>query len=145
MSLETDVKFLRKIPIFSHLDPSKLKLIAFTSERLSYAPDEIVVNEGEEGESVFIILEGDSVAYTMCQGKRLKLADIKQGEILGEISVLCDIHRTATVVAKTDLTILSLSRELFFRLIREVPDLSIEIMKSLARRLVNTTNQLKKN
>jgi CRP/FNR family cyclic AMP-dependent transcriptional regulator len=59
------------------------------------------------------------------------------------IAILCDVPRTASVRAVTDLTTLCISKDLFFRLINEFPQMAVQIMRVLAQRLEKTTRQLR--
>ena len=76
-------------------------------------------------------------------GGPLVVATLKQNEIVGEIAILCDVPRTATVRAKTELTTLRITKDLFFNLVIEFPQIAVEIMRELARRLEQTTTKLR--
>ena len=76
-------------------------------------------------------------------GGQLVIATLKQNEIVGEIAILCDVPRTATVRAKTELTTLRITKELFFNLTIEFPQIAVEIMRELAHRLEQTTPKLR--
>jgi len=71
------------------------------------------------------------------------VAKLGRNAIVGEIAILCDVPRTATVKAKSELVTLRISKELFFKLITEFPQMGIEIMRVLADRLERTTHQLR--
>ena len=58
MSLNEEVELLRNIPLFSKIEPSKLKLLAFTSERLTFHKDQNLCVQGEMGDAAFIIIDG---------------------------------------------------------------------------------------
>ena len=73
----------------------------------------------------------------------LSVATIDEHEIVGEIAILCDVPRTATVTAAEELTALKITKDLFFRMVIDFPDMGIEIMRSLAHRLEMTTSQLR--
>ena len=60
MSLIRDVEVLRNVPMFANIEPAKLKLVAFTSERLTFDPGDTVFSEGEVGDAVYIIVEGSA-------------------------------------------------------------------------------------
>ena len=49
MSLKDEVELLRRVPIFAGVSPGKLKLLAFTSDKVSYGADRILFNQGDEG------------------------------------------------------------------------------------------------
>ena len=63
--------------------------------------------------------------------------------LIGEIAILCDVPRTATVKAVSEVVTLAISKDLFFRMVTEFPQMAVEIMRELARRLERTTSQLR--
>ncbi|MBM3508671.1 MAG: cyclic nucleotide-binding domain-containing protein [Alphaproteobacteria bacterium] len=142
MSLNEEVELLRNIPLFARIEPSKLKLLAFTSERLSYQRGQDLCVQGEDGDSAYIIIEGTAEVIVNTQTGPLTVAGMKKNDVVGEIAILCDVPRTATVRATSDLTALRISKDLFFRLVTEFPQMAVEIMRVLAGRLNTTTAQL---
>ena len=143
MGLQEEVELLRNIPLFAKIELSKLKLLAFTSERLIYSQDEILFSQGDPGDAAYIIINGEADIVVNTPGGPLVIATLKQYEIVGEIAILCDVPRTATVRAKTELTTLRISKELFFNLTIEFPEIAVEIMRELAHRLEQTTTKLR--
>ena len=143
MGLQEEVELLRNIPLFAKIELSKLKLLAFTSERLTYSQDEILFSQGDAGDAAYIIINGEADIVVNTPGGPLVIATLKQNEIVGEIAILCDVPRTATVRAKTELTTLRISKELFFNLTIEFPEIAVEIMRELAHRLEQTTTKLR--
>ena len=142
MGLSEEVELLRNIPLFANIESSKLKLLAFTSERLAFRPGEELCKEGEVGDSAFIIVDGQAdVIVDTPQGAQV-VAQVGKNDFVGEIAILCDMPRTATVRAHTDVTTLSISKDLFLRLITEFPQIAVEIMRVLAQRLERTTKAL---
>ncbi len=65
-----------------------------------------------------------------------------KNDIVGEIAILCDVPRTATVSATSDLITLKITKEIFFRMLTDFPEMGLEIMRVLAHRLERTTAQL---
>lgn len=143
MSLKEEVEILRNIPLFAHIAPSKLKLLAFTSERLVFHADQVLFHQGEPGDAAYIVLQGEADVIVDSPTGPLTVAKLARNAIVGEIAILCDVPRTATVKAASELVTLRISKELFFRLIVEFPQIGIEIMRVLAERLENTTIQLR--
>ena len=143
MSLNKEAELLKDLPMFSKVDLAKLKLLAFTSERLTYEDNEIVFNEGDDGDAAYIILDGTAVVSIAQGSKSLELDRIKRGGFVGDISLLCDVPRTATITAKGALTTLQIKKDTFFNLIAEFPEIAIEMMRVLASRLDNTSKQLR--
>ena len=143
MSLNEEVDLLRKIPLFAKIEPSKLKLLAFTSERLTYNGGQELFHQGDVGDKAFIIVQGEAEVLVDSPGGQLKVATLAKNDLVGEIAILIDVPRTATVRAANELTTLAISKDQFFRMITEFPEMAIEIMRELAHRLDNTTGQLR--
>ena len=142
MTLQEDVELLRNIPLFAKIEPSKLKLLAFTAQRLTYNAGDSLFHQGDEGDSAYIIVDGDADVLVDSPTGPITVATVGKNDFVGEIAILCDVPRTATITAKTTLTTMRISKELFFQLVCQFPEMSIEIMRELARRLEVTTRQL---
>ncbi|MBM85950.1 MAG: cyclic nucleotide-binding protein [Rhodospirillaceae bacterium] len=143
MSLQQEVEFLRNIPLFSKVDPTKLKLLAFASERLAYNDDQILFHQGDNGDAAFIIMEGNAAVLIDTENGAIEVARLKKGDVVGEIAILCNVPRTATVQAKGQLTTLKVKEDTFFQLVTEFPQIAVEIMRELAARLERTNAQLR--
>ena len=143
MTLNKEAELLKDLPLFNKVDLAKLKLLAFTSERLTYDDNQIVFNEGDEGDAAYIILSGTAVVSIAQGSKELELDRIKKGGFVGDISLLCDVPRTATITAQNSLTALQIKKDTFLNLIAEFPEIAIEMMRALASRLDNTNKQLR--
>jgi CRP-like cAMP-binding protein len=142
MLLKDEVDLLRKVPLFAHLDPAKLKLLAFTSTRASFKPGQELFHQGDEGDAAYLILSGEADVVADTPSGEVPVATVGQNAIIGEIAILCEVPRTATVRAASQLETLKIEKEHFLRLIREFPDMSVEIMRELGQRLTRTTAEL---
>ncbi|MGI9419391.1 MAG: cyclic nucleotide-binding domain-containing protein [Geminicoccaceae bacterium] len=142
MSLNKDMEVLRSIPLFAKIEPAKLKLLAFTSERLSFMADDEICREGDNGDAAYIILDGQAEVSVSTSNGPLSVATLGKNDIIGEIAVLCDVPRTATVTAKTDLETLKVAKENFFQLVTQFPQIGVQVMHELAERLHHTTQDL---
>ncbi len=142
MSLHEEVEALQNIPLFAKIDASKLKLLAFTSERVSYDPGKDLFKQGDPGDAAYIILDGEADIIVDTPGGELVVASMKKNDFVGDIAILCDVPRTATVRATKPLSTLVITKDLFFQLVTEFPDMSVEIMRELAQRLHKTTQDL---
>ncbi len=139
MSLNEEVEMLRNIPLFAKLEPAKLKLLAFTSERLSYDAAQSLFHQGDMGDAAYLIVDGEADVLVDSPSGEIVVATLGRNDFVGEIAILCDVPRTATVRAKTALVTLRISKDLFFRLVAEFPQMSVEIMRELAQRVERTT------
>jgi CRP/FNR family cyclic AMP-dependent transcriptional regulator len=143
MSLDQEVDILRRIPLFANIDPAKLKLLAFASQRLTYKPGQALFRQGDAGDAAYILIDGGAeVVIEKSAGDELVVAQLDRNQIVGEIAILCDVPRTATIRAKGPLTTLRITKEVFLRLMRDFPDIGMEVMRTLAHRLEQTTQQL---
>jgi CRP-like cAMP-binding protein len=142
MTLQKDVEVLRSIPLFAKIEPSKLKLLAFTSEHLEFAAGDTLCRQGEPGDSAYIVLDGQADVLVETRDGPVTVASIGRNDVVGEIAILCDVPRTATVRATSRLTALRVSKEGFFKLVEQFPQIAVGIMGELASRLYQTTQRL---
>jgi len=141
-TLTEEVELLRKIPLFSAIDPGKLKLLAFASDRKIYNKGQDLFQQGDSGDAAFVVVSGSADIVVDTEGKEVIVASVGVNEIIGEISILCEVPRTATVRASEKLEVLKVKKEHFLGLVAQVPDLGIEVMRELASRLQKTTTEL---
>ena len=142
MSLNEEVELLRNIPMFANIEPSKLKLLAFTSERMTFKEGDVLFRQGEPGDSAYVIIGGEADVIVDTPKGPLTVAKLKRNDIVGEIAILCDVPRTATIKAASKLEAMVIAKDLFFRLVMEFPQMAVEIMRELARRLDATNRKL---
>lgn len=141
-SLKEEVEVLRRVPLFAQLDPAKLKLLAFASERMKFLSGQDLCKQGDVGDAAYVIISGDADILVNQDGNEIVVAKVGANAVIGEIAVLCEVPRTATVRATSKLETLKIDKETFVRLIREFPDMGIEVMRELADRLTKTTSEL---
>ena len=143
MNLNEEVELLKGVPILSKIEPAKLKLIAFTSERLNYAEGQELCHQGDPGDAMYVILGGVAeVLIDRTDGGQIRVAEMKKNDFFGEIAILCDVPRTATIKATTPLTTLKITKDMFYRLVAEFPQMAIEVMRELAHRVDDTNKKL---
>ena len=143
MSLKQEFELLRRVPIFADIEPSRLKLLAFMSERVGYDPGRIVVRQGDSADAAYLIIDGHAEVIAETPAGPVILATLGANETVGEMGILCNTPRNATVRAKDRLIALRISKEPFMRMVREFPNISVSIMQELAHRLDVTNNQLR--
>ncbi len=142
MNLNEEVELLKLVPIFSKIEQAKLKLLAFTSERVNFAVGQEVCHQGDPGDTMYVILGGTADVLIDTAGGQIAVAEMKKNSFFGEIAILCDVPRTATIKAKEPLSTLKITKDMFYRLVAEFPQMAVEIMRVLAGRLNTTTAQL---
>lgn len=133
--LGKDAELLATIPFFAGLDLHKLKLLAFTSERQTLAPDEDLFNQGDLGEMAYVVVDGEvDVLVSTVEGE-VKVAAAGRGDLIGELALLCDAPRTATIRAKGPVTFLKIAKDVFLKLIEDNPQVSLNVTRIVAGRL----------
>ncbi len=142
MLLNDEVKMLKQVPLFAGVSPAKLKLLAFTSERVLYRADEVLFSQGDPGDAAFVILSGKADVLVDGPAGQIRVAELTENAIVGEIAILCDVARTATVKAVTQVEALRISKDNFFKLLADFPEMTIEVVRVLADRLSQTTIEL---
>ncbi len=142
MLLNDEVNMLKQVPLLSGIAEAKLKLLAFTSERLTYRCGDVLFRQGEEGDAAYVILQGRAVVLVETPNGEVKVAELAENSVVGEISIICDVARTATVRAETQLEVLRITKDNFSRLLSDFPEMTLEILRVLATRLSQTTAEL---
>jgi len=143
MNLNEEVELLKLVPIFSKIEQAKLKLLAFTSERVNFAVGQEVCHQGDPGDTMYVILGGTADVLIDTAGGQIAVAEMKKNSFFGEIAILCDVPRTATIKAKEPLSTLKITKDMFYRLVAEFPQMAVEIMRELAHRLEDTNEKLR--
>ena len=142
MSLDDEVDVVRRIPLFSKVEPSTLKLLAFTSERVVYSKGQELFHQGDPGDAAYVILKGSADVLVDAPGGQISVNQVERNDIVGEIAILCDVPRTATIKALSDLEALKILKQQFFELITGFPEIGIDVMRMLGDRLSKTTAEL---
>jgi CRP-like cAMP-binding protein len=143
MNLNEEVELLKGVPIFSKVEPAKLKLLAFTSERVNFASGQELFHQGDQGDAMYVILGGVADVLIDTPSGQIAVAQLQKNNFVGDMAVLCDVPRTATIKAREDLATLKISKDMFYRLVAEFPQMAIEIMRELAHRLEDTNQKLR--
>jgi CRP-like cAMP-binding protein len=144
MNLNEEVEILKGVPIFAKIEPAKLKLIAFTGERMNFGTGQEVFHQGDPGDAMYVILGGVAdVLIDNDKGGQIAVAEMRKNNFVGEMAILGDVPRTATIKAREPLTTLKISKDMFYRLVAEVPQMAVEVMRELAHRLEDTNKKLR--
>jgi CRP/FNR family cyclic AMP-dependent transcriptional regulator len=134
-SQDTKVQALKAAPLFEGLSRKELVQLARVSEDLEVEPGTVLCKEGEIGHEFFVIVDG-KVKITR---KGRTVATRGGPDFVGEIALLEDIPRTASVTAQTPLRLFVLTRRDFRHLLDENPSVERKVLRALARRLAETS------
>ncbi len=136
---------LRNIPLFHDLPDGDLKDLAQKAIERSYAAGEALVRRGETGDALFLIVDGAvKIVSENAQGEELVLNQCGPGETIGEMSLLDQSPRSASVVALAPTRALELSRTAFTETLNQRPELSLLLIRSISSRLRFATTYIEK-
>jgi CRP-like cAMP-binding protein len=142
MSLKQEFELLRRVPFFAEIEPSKLKLLAFMSERVGFDPGKNLMRQGGAADAAYLIIDGQAEVVLETPAGPIVVATLGANEIVGEMGILGNAPRAATVRAKDRVIALRISKEPFMRMVREFPNMAVSIMQELAHRVELMNNQL---
>jgi CRP/FNR family cyclic AMP-dependent transcriptional regulator len=137
-----EAEMLRKVPLFSGLSASELKLLAFTSELRCFGIGDVLMRQGDPADCAYVMLEGEAEVLTETKGGEFVVAVLGPNAVPGEIGVLTDAPRTATVRAKTQVKALRISPEVFLRLASGRPERALHVMRQLSAHIANDLRAL---
>ena len=142
MDLAKETDLLRKIPMFAKLNASKLKLLAFTSEMVAYQPGDVVFYAGGPADYAYVIVKGAVDVVTETDAGTLVALTLHENELFGEIAVLSNAPRSATLKASGKLTVMKISAEMFLKLLAENSDFALDVMRQLSEKLAKSHHQV---
>jgi len=145
-SIPEKILRLKKINIFEGLSASELAAIASVTEELEYPVGDIVIREGEAGETMFLIMKGNvSVIKGEGEegGREIELARIGTGDYFGEMALFEDAVRSATIRTAEDSRFLVLHKQEFNEIVREYPQIALHICKALSSRMRQLHEKIK--
>ncbi len=125
------ILFLREVPLFSGLPPAELSHLAGIAEEVVYSSGEAIIRQGEHGESILLIVEGEVRIHR----EKDELAVLKQRDYFGEMSILDGEPRSASATAHTDCLLLRINQADFYTILARRFEVALNIIQTLTRRL----------
>ena len=130
------VDYLRNIPLFKHLKDAQLKEIAARCKGARYKKGDVIFHKTDLSTDLYIVNEGKLKAVLSDdEGGEMVLAQFERGAFFGELSLLDDKGRSATIVADTDSDLSILRKDVFLELLYKDPRIAVELMTTLVERL----------
>lgn len=141
MDLLQEAELLRKVPMFARLEPSRLKLLAFTSQNLSFGNGEELFRAGEPSDCAYVIMEGEVEVMADTEAGEVVAVTLSKNELFGEMGVLSNAPRSASIRAKGDVKALRITDEAFLKLLRDNPEVALDVLRQLSDKLARSHKQ----
>ena len=137
MELAKKIDALRESETFASLSETELRVLAQCTREVNYAADTVIFEEGQVGNALYIILEGDVELASVEQRKSLQA--LNPGGVFGEYALFTTEPYSLTAVTISATRLFILERETFLELIQYYPNLSLSLLQNLARRFEKAT------
>lgn len=139
----SNLELLKQVPLFQGLTDSELKALTADFVRQELRPGEVLFYQGDAGHFLYVVETGKVRIFVQGDdGQELSVTVCGTGDLVGEMSVIDELPRSASAVALERATVLRLSRERFREHVRRSPQLAFNVMKALSVRLRFSTRQL---
>lgn len=127
--------------MFTKLEPAKRKLLAFTSQLLTFEDGEELFREGEPADCAYVIVHGTVEILAQTDAGEVVAGSLGKNELFGELAILNNAPRAATLRAKGQLKALRISEEVFLKLVTENPGVALDVMRQLSEKLARAHRQ----
>lgn len=132
---EVDARQLRRVKMLATLSEEQLERFATFVEVQTMAPFSVVVKQGEPGDAMYFILDGELRVRMTVASKEAVLATLSTGDMFGDIALFDHGPRSADVVANTRCLLVRFSAEAFDRLAASAPDLATPLLRAIGKTL----------
>ncbi len=140
---EETIALLHQVPAFSDLGEEDLARVALVTVPRRFGTGEAVFHEGDQSDTCYIVRSGHARAIREhTDGRTITLATFGPGDIFGELALFDDERRSATVEALEDTEAVAILGGDMRRLLREHPDIAVNLLAALGRRLRETNDRL---
>lgn len=136
------ILFLRSVFLFSQVDAVDLRWINQITKEKRCSAGEIIFRENDEGDALYVIINGNVRVVKERDGQQVVLSILQEGDCFGEMAILEQQPRSATIEAQEDVRLLVISRDDFHRLLLARPKMAFALLRTLSQRLRQRGNQL---
>jgi len=139
-----NLDILKSIPLFSELNDKDLDKIISVASKQRYHKDNLILIEEEIGSTMFVILDGRvKISRISDDGREVILSILSEGDFFGEMSLLDGQTRSANVTAIEESELMVIRREDFLQMLRDYPQIAINLLKELAQRIRKSDEHIK--
>ena len=138
---KSNLDILRQIDLFARLPIESLKVFAYLCERETFQPGDVLFSQGEDDGQAYYIIEGSARLVDLEKDPDTSLGTYAAGTFLGRLILIGQTNRLYTLIARTRMHCLLLSREKFTQALEPFPQLYPLIMQAIATKIVNWEKQ----
>ncbi len=136
MTVQVTHEKLASISIFQDLSPETRSALAAHCRLVNLSPGAVLFEQGDTSRTLYLIEKGTvDIVREYEDGEKIVLAALGPNEVIGELSMLSNEPRTATVIAVNDVVLIALDRDVFYQYIGQYPSMAVEVLVQLSRRL----------
>jgi CRP-like cAMP-binding protein len=132
---DAKIELLKDVPLFAGCTKKELRELAARTDEIDLREGYVLMREGRPGREFVVLVEG--TAEVTKDGK--KLAELEAGDWVGEIALLTNVPRTATVTASSPIRVLVITDRAFKRLVETMPSIALKVLASVGDRLARDT------
>jgi len=145
VTISDKIMLLKGIEIFESLSVSELAAIASVVEEIDCTPGEVIIQEGTVGDTMYLVVKGEvSVIKDLGEINEIEIDRIKAGDYFGEMALFEDAVRSVSIRIEEACRFMVLHKQEFKELVREYPQIALEICKVLSGRIRNLHTKIEK-
>ena len=129
------IELIKRAPLFGNCSKQELADVATIADELDLPEGRALIRQGERGREFFVLLEGEAAVTRNGES----MATMRAGDFFGEIALVSDAPRTATVTSTTPVRVLVVTDRAFRSLLERSPQIQLKVLRALAERLAPTT------
>jgi CRP-like cAMP-binding protein len=124
MSLDIDIVLLSRVPLFEGFGKEHLRLLAFGADKRSFRAGSELYRKGAYADGGYVIISGSVDIMSDSSEEAVRLAEFGSASLIGELAMITEKNRSVTAVARDDVEVIKITRQLFRRMLEEYPELA---------------------
>ncbi|MBL4693274.1 MAG: cyclic nucleotide-binding domain-containing protein [Magnetovibrio sp.] len=143
MDFKDASKIIKSIPMLEGLSSANRKLLAFTSQLLTYEDGEVVFHIDEPATYVYIVVEGQVDQIVVNSNDEVHAGTVTKNKLFGEMAVIQNVPRLVTVRAKGPVNVLRIEGEMFLQMVTTSPKSALAVMQEMAQKITTLVDKHK--
>jgi CRP-like cAMP-binding protein len=133
MTLSDDIDLLSRVSLFEGFPLEQLRMLAFGSKRQFFRGGEELYHQGDPSDGGYVVVSGQIDMVMQKKSREMILASYLRSSLIGEMALITRNSRVATAIARNNVEVLHIPRELFNRMLSEYPELAVDLHRKISR------------